>query len=168
MVRSSGQGESEKLTLHRSLHVYQKPEPLRLSTEMLSRSVIECPIAEGDPTSLVSALGYARLFTLIERGHRFHRGAVIASVYQLYEVPSFPLPRSSQLTSSQSATSTTPLDPTSWIVNLSTKCPRVASTTGASTPQAGPSAQEVKIQATERMREVAGLLRGVVDLARVE
>lgn len=95
MVRSVRRGRGRReLTLRRrrrSLHVYQKPEPLRLSPEMLSRSVIECPIAEGDPTSLVSALGYARLFTLCERGHRFHRGAVVTSVYQLYEVrPTLP------------------------------------------------------------------------------
>ncbi len=76
----------------------------------------------------------------------------------------------------QSATSITPLDPSSYVLTLSAlifEPPRsnIRPQPGGQPPPAptpGTSMQEMKSDAMERIRELKGLLRSLVDLSRVE
>jgi hypothetical protein len=96
------------------MNVLNKPESARLEPEMLSRSVISCPLEDGggsDPFAFVSALGYryvpflylskirlilmnsaggvtSKKFTIYRRGVQFQRGIVLAQIYQLFPVNS--------------------------------------------------------------------------------
>ncbi|KAM0748483.1 hypothetical protein T439DRAFT_316359 [Meredithblackwellia eburnea MCA 4105] len=144
-----------------SLQVLQKPESARISPEFLQRSLIEAPIAEGDPFELASALGYSRKKTTHQKGIRFMRGAVEILVYQLYS----------------SSTSPTPITPTTYTVTLTTRSanPRVGPSSAAGGAGAGGapgathqqhSAQELKSEAIERLRECRAVLQGLVNLSR--
>lgn len=135
----------------------------------------------GDPVGLVSAMGYEKKFEYVYKGDRFRRGAVVVEVYRLFEVgqsTSIRLMCSIKLTYNkliQSIDSLIPLDSTSYVVSLTNKIiPRVVpSTTNSNSnssvvAQPVTSAQELKTEAMGRMREMVNVLRGLVDLQRIE
>lgn len=145
-TRLAGQGDKVLW----SMQVLQKPESARISPDILQRSSIEAPVSEGDPFELVSALGFNQKKAVHQRGVRFIRGAVEVLIYQLFETPEAPQP----------------IDPTHYIVTLTTRSanPRAPAPSGSNTAQQGPSAQELKQEATERLKETRSVLLGLVDL----
>ncbi|KAL8292157.1 hypothetical protein RQP46_001623 [Phenoliferia psychrophenolica] len=141
----------------RSVQVLQKPESARISPEILQRSLTEASIAEGDAFEFVSSLGYQRKRSSYQKGIRFIRGAVEVLIYQLFETSS----------------STTAIDPQSYTVTVTTRSanPRApggggGGGAGGSASQQGPSAQDLKNEAIERLKETRAVLQGLVNLSR--
>ncbi|KDE07148.1 hypothetical protein MVLG_02552 [Microbotryum lychnidis-dioicae p1A1 Lamole] len=165
-----------------SVQVLQKPEPARLSPEVLQRPVIECSIEDGaHPIALASAMGFStHAFTLHTRGILFSRASnsVHVKVYQLFA----------------STSSTEPLDSSHYIIQLYTQFGTTStSATGASAGRGagvggvagsttgsggngsgngsgsgGLTMQEQKVLATASLKKVQALLKGLVDVGRVE
>ncbi|SGY85305.1 BQ5605_C009g05751 [Microbotryum silenes-dioicae] len=162
--------------LERSVQVLQKPEPARLSPEVLQRPVIECSIEDGaHPIALASAMGI-----LFSRASN----SVHVKVYQLFA----------------STSSTEPLDSSHYIIQLYTQFGTTStSATGASAGRGagvggvagsttgsggngsgngngsgsgsgsgGLTMQEQKVLATASLKKVQALLKGLVDVGRVE
>ncbi|SCZ98309.1 BZ3500_MvSof-1268-A1-R1_Chr3-2g06286 [Microbotryum saponariae] len=178
-----------------SVQVLQKPEPARLSPEVLQRPLIECSIEDGaHPIALASAMGFSQVlhvnltydlpttdtvsmtysthaFTLHTRGIVFSRASnsVHIKVYQLFA----------------STSSTEPLDPSHYIIQLYTQFGTTstsaagtsagrgaaAGTTGSGgsgSGSGGLTMQEQKVLATASLKKVQALLKGLVDVGRVE
>ncbi|GAA5879700.1 hypothetical protein JCM1840_006831 [Sporobolomyces johnsonii] len=155
-----------------TVQVSHKPEPQRTSPQALQYSVSEFAVVEGGahPHALASALGFGtHAFTLRQRGVRFERSGVIIDVYQLFE-------------SDDAAAD--PLDPSSYVVTASVRFsqpppaaagPGRAAAPGTPTPTTGPAAnpptvssQEARETALAALEQVKRLLKGLVDLRRVE
>ncbi|GAA5952766.1 hypothetical protein JCM21900_005794 [Sporobolomyces salmonicolor] len=144
-----------------TVHVSHKPEPQRTSPQALQYSVNEFAVAEGGahPHALASALGFGtHAFTLRQRGVRFERSGAVIEVYQLFE----------------SDTDPDPLDPTSYVVSASVRFSQpvaVRAAPGTPTPAAANptvSSQEARETALAALEQVKRLLKGLVDLRRVE
>lgn len=167
------------------MQVLQKSEPARLSPEFLSRSVIDLaiPREEGidtDPSAMVSAMGYQRKFELCVKGMRFRKGAVVVEVYRLFPVSSLclmwfhePLTspegelRADVFLTLQSLEVKHPLDATSYIVSMTNKLIPRPSNPALGTTQVA-TVQDLKTEGMERMREMVTVMRGLVDLQRME
>ncbi|BGP43751.1 hypothetical protein JCM10449v2_007797 [Rhodotorula kratochvilovae] len=139
-----------------SLQVNGRPEPPRTAPRAQQFGVTEFAVEDGgDPREMASALGYGRsLFMLRRRGVRFQRGAVTVELFQLYETD----------------TSSAPLDPTSHAVSVLTRF-----TAAPSAPSAGGGArggamasQEVREASIAALEGVARVLKGLVDVRRVD
>ncbi|SCV74590.1 BQ2448_7619 [Microbotryum intermedium] len=149
-----------------SIQVFQKPEPVRLSPEVLQRPLIECSIEDGaHPIALASSMGFStHAFTLHTRGILFLRASnsIQIKVYQLFA----------------STSSTEALDLSHYIIQVATKftTPSALSSgtnqgRGAGGAAGGGGAltmQEQKVLATASLKKVQALLKGLVDLGRVE
>ncbi|GAA5945252.1 hypothetical protein JCM3775_001898 [Rhodotorula graminis] len=156
-----------------SLQVNGRPEPPRTAPRAQQHAATEFSVEDGsDPRSFASALGYGKnLFTLHRRGVRFQRGAVTVELFQLHEDNDSP----------------TPLDPSSYAVCASTRFTAAPSTSnsGSSTVArggtgggaAGASAgggggggasHELREASLAALEDVARLLKGLVDLSRVD
>ncbi|BGP20458.1 hypothetical protein JCM10213_001533 [Rhodosporidiobolus nylandii] len=145
-----------------SIQVNQRPEAPRTAPRAMQYGVTEFTVEEGsDPRVFVHALGFSHsIFQLHQRGVRFSRGAVLVEVFQLFETP----------------TSAGPLDSSSYAVTASTRFSAPSTSTSSAapgTPQpqapgAAVSAQEARDAALASVEQVAELLKGLVDLARVD
>ncbi|GAA6015999.1 hypothetical protein JCM10207_006833 [Rhodosporidiobolus poonsookiae] len=156
-TRSYKDGEAARW----SVQVNQRPEPPRTAPRAMQYGVVEFAVEEGnDPRSFVHALGFEkRVFELHQRGVRFKRGAVFVDVFQLFE----------------SSEATEPLDAASFAVTASTRFSsapaRSSAGGGGGTPQpGGPSASsaDARDAALAALEQVAALLKGLVDLERVD
>ncbi|GAA6042923.1 hypothetical protein JCM8097_002776 [Rhodosporidiobolus ruineniae] len=156
-LKSEGGG-----TARWSIQVNQRPEPPRTAPRALQYGVVEFALEDGsDPRVLASAMGFSQpVFKTVQRGVRFRRGQVVVDVFQLFE----------------SSTSSTPLDPSSHIVQTSIRFSSSPSSSRNQPPgqppqqqaQGGVSSQEARDAALAAIEGVAGLLKGLVDLARVD
>ncbi|TNY20326.1 hypothetical protein DMC30DRAFT_447175 [Rhodotorula diobovata] len=153
-----------------SLQINGRPEPPRMAPRAQQYGVTELAVEDGsDPREVASALGYGRsLFKLRRRGVRFQRGAVTVELFQLHEADDSP----------------TPLDPASYAVAVSTRFTAAPSTAAASAGGArgagagstggggggggGAASQEVREASIAALEDVARLLKGLVDLHRVD
>ncbi|GAA5917973.1 hypothetical protein JCM6882_001070 [Rhodosporidiobolus microsporus] len=135
-----------------SVQVNQRPEPPRTAPRARQYGVIEFEVKEGsDPRN-------THLFSTHKRGVRFKRGAVVVEIFQLFESPDSP----------------SPLDSSSYAVTANTRFSsapsRAASGANPQQQQGGPSAssQEVREAALANIEQVAMLLKGLVDLGRID
>ncbi|GAA5877266.1 hypothetical protein JCM8547_002621 [Rhodosporidiobolus lusitaniae] len=151
-----------------TIQVNQRPEPPRTASRALQYGVFDFAIEDGsDPRTLASALGFSTpAFSIFTRGVRFHRGAVFVEVSQLFESPEAPQPldpSSFSVTASTRFSSATTRAPNAAGVPQQTGGQQVEGATGG-----GLSAQEVREKALEAVEQVARLLKGLVDLRRVD
>ncbi|GAA5914345.1 hypothetical protein JCM8208_004444 [Rhodotorula glutinis] len=155
-----------------SLQVNGRPEPPRTAPRAQQYGVTEFVVEDGsDPRSFASALGYGKsLFTLYRRGVRFQRGAVTVELFQLHEDNDSP----------------TPLDPSSYAVCAATRftaAPSSSSTSsstgargaggggaagGSAGGGGGGASHELREASLAALEDVARLLKGLVDLSRVD
>ncbi|GAA5853839.1 hypothetical protein JCM9279_001684 [Rhodotorula babjevae] len=154
-----------------SLQVNGRPEPPRTAPRAQQYGVTEFAVEDGsDPRSFASALGYGKsLFTLHRRGVRFQRGAVTVELFQLHE----------------DHDSSTPLDPSAYAVCASTRFTAAPSSSngststgprgvagsgaaGASAGGGGGASHELREASLAALEDVARLLKGLVDLSRVD
>ncbi|BGP35643.1 hypothetical protein JCM10296v2_007484 [Rhodotorula toruloides] len=158
-LRTRSKGERVEWTIQ----LNQKPEPPRTAPSALQFGVTEFAVEEGsDPRALVDSLGFSKkAFVMHRRGQVWRRGAVSVELFQLYESDRAP----------------EPLDPASYAVSVSTRFTASSSTTTSApngratsnpgTPGAGAS-QEMRDRAIAALEDVARMLKGLVDLARVD
>ncbi|CAH7686392.1 hypothetical protein BY996DRAFT_4573288 [Phakopsora pachyrhizi] len=148
---NKAQGNDNKSTSW-SLVSLGRPERERISPDFLIRPIFSCPILDGDPMEFASALGYWRKFEFYKRGVAFTRGVVVVELFQLFE------------------TETTPVG---WPeVTLITITATVSGSraTGMAPGQvtAVVQQQESRSEGCNRVREMQAVLKGLVDLGRVE
>ncbi|BGP27887.1 hypothetical protein JCM10295v2_006865 [Rhodotorula toruloides] len=146
-----------------TIQLILKPEPSRTAPRALQFGVTEFAVEEGsDPRALVDSLGFSKkAFVTHRRGQVWRRRGVSIELFQLYE----------------SDTAPEPLDPASYAVSVSTRFTASSSSSAsapngraASTPvtSGAGASQEVRDRAIAALEDVARLLKGLVDLARVD
>ncbi|KAI7960995.1 hypothetical protein MJO28_001484 [Puccinia striiformis f. sp. tritici] len=144
-------------------------EPERLSPDFLIRPTYICPIIAGNPREFVNALGYRQKFEYYRRGVQFIRGAVIIEIFRVYKNEKDEEP----ITGSKAHIITVTYIIPAIIRSSSTSGPAPGTTTTTtgqpnSKVNTGPTTQELRIEAGNRVREIQAILKGLVDLGRVE
>ncbi|MBW0503604.1 hypothetical protein O181_043319 [Austropuccinia psidii MF-1] len=164
-----------------NLTLLGRPEPERLSPDFSIRPYHVCPILDGDPIEFCNALGYRKKFEFFRKGLVFVRGAVVIEVFQIYEgndETSKPIAWSDSylITVTVIASTTTATVATSnakpKVTNPITSDNHKNNNTGSSIKVSGSGSmlqqQELRNQGINRIREVQAILKGLVDLSRVE
>ncbi|GAA5991626.1 hypothetical protein JCM11641_001493 [Rhodosporidiobolus odoratus] len=158
-LRSQKAGEAQQWTIQ----VNQRPEPQRTAPRAMQHGVNEFATKEGShPAALVRSLGFrGPTFSLHSRGVRFQRGQVLIDVFQLFESPE----------------AANPLDAANYVVTASARFSSAQPVARPSSGAPGPpqpsqggstSSAEVREAALTSIEQVAGALKGLVDLSRVD
>ncbi|KAL7009800.1 hypothetical protein EMMF5_000708 [Cystobasidiomycetes sp. EMM_F5] len=131
-----------------SLDSLTRPVPVRENGDVLIRGLASTPVIEGNASALAVALGYSdRRATFKRKGHLFTSagGLTKVQIYRLYHPTD------------------DPLDDNFYLAEVSSTTSHKPGSTSGSAPM-----QVLRDNAIQRTMEVKGLLKGLVDLARVE
>ncbi|KAK9893676.1 hypothetical protein P389DRAFT_174483 [Cystobasidium minutum MCA 4210] len=134
-----------------TINTFTRPLPVRENPDVLLRGISTVPVLEGDAQSLTVALGYSeRRFANARKGLIFtlHDNLTSVQIYQLFTPPD----------------AADPLDTATYVLEIASLTSQKPITSSVNaTPM-----QALRDQAVGRVLELKRLLKGLVDVARVE